>query len=280
MAQTPPPQQPPQPAPAPAPAPATPPAVTTPPAPPRPRVPPDQKIENMWSGAVYYWKASGPPMLRGGVPSSDAGAQFLNLTGPPHQPLGVEITTPAGRFDRFEFSGFQTTGTGSDTAVRNLNLYQTFIPAGDLLYTYYKTRNFKASWNYLTYPAPPDTKWRFKTLWEVQYVSVAPEVDAFFDPSLPSAKGTRSILLPTIGVGLEYVHSAKFRFEVRGSGMLIPHHADIADTQADVVYRVGHLEIFLGGKYYHFKTSPQNQDYVVQSLWGPYGGLRWVLNTK
>ena len=234
----------------------------------------------MWSGSIYYWKASGPPMLRGGVPSVDSGAQFLDLKGKPHQPAGLEFTTPAGRFDRFEFSYFQTNGSGTDTAMRNLLLYQTAIPAGDFLNTYYKTRDFKLSWNYLTYPAPPDTKFRFKTLWEVQYVSVSPEVDAFYDINLPQGKGTRSVLFPTLGVGLEYVPSAKFRMEVRGSGFFIPHHGEIGDTQADAVYRVGHLEIYLGGKFYHFKTSPQNQDYVIENLWGPIGGLRWVVNTK
>jgi len=278
MAQTPPAQQPPQPAPAPAPV--TPPAVTTPPPPPRPKIPPDQKIENMWSGSMFYWQTTGAPKLRGGLPSVDPSQQFLDIVGPPHRPFGIEVTVPAGRYDRFEFSGFQLSGAGTGTATQNLLLYQTAIPAGDYLNTYYKTREFKASWNYLTYPAPPDSKFRFKTLWEVQYVSVAPEVDAFYDVNLPSAKGTRSILFPTLGVGVEYVRSAKFRLEARGSGFFIPHHGEIGDTQADAVYRIGHLEIFLGGKLYHLKTSEHNQDYVIQNLWGPYGGLRWVVNTK
>jgi hypothetical protein len=280
LAQTPAAPQVPQPAPAPAPAPAAPPAVTTPPPPPKPRVPPDQKIESMWSGSVFYWEATGAPKLRGGIPSIAPGEQFLDLTGRPHRPLGLEVTVPAGRFDRFEFSGFQLSGSGVGTASQNLLLYQSPIPVGDYLNTYYTTREFKASWNYLTYPAPPDTKFRFKTLWELQYVSVSPEVDAFYDVNLPQGKGTRSILLPTLGVGVEYVPSARFRLEARGSGFFIPHHGEIGDTQADAVYRIGHLEIFLGGKLYHLKTSEHNQDYVIQNLWGPYGGLRWVVNTK
>ena len=282
MAQTPQAQQLPQPVPQPAPAPAppTPPPVITPPPPPKPKVPPEQKIESMWSGSVFYWKAQGTPLLRGGIPATVPGEHFLDLTGPPHRPLGVEITVPAGRYDRFEFSGFQLSGSGAQFASQNLLLYQTMFPAGDYLNTFYKTRNFKASWNYLTYPAPPDTKFRFKTLWEVQYVSVAPEVDAFYDINLPQAKGTRKILFPTIGVGIEYVHSARFRMEVRGSGFFIPHHGEIGDTQGDLVYRVGHIEIFLGGKLYHLKTSEHNEDYIIQNLWGPYGGLRWVINTK
>jgi hypothetical protein len=278
QAQNPPPQPPPQPAPAPTPQPAP----TNPPAPPKPvvRVPPDQKIENMWSASAYYWKATGPPMLRGGIPSIDSGAQFLDLSGAPHRPFGIEVTAPMGKYDRLELSGFQTTGTGNTTAVRNLNIYQQPFPSADLLFTYYKTRNIKLSWNYLTYPAPPDSKFRFKTLWEVQYVTAEPTIDAFYDPNLPEAKGTRSKLFPTIGVGVEYVPSARFRLEARGSGFFIPHHGEIADTSGSAVYRIGHVEIFLGGKLYHYKTSQQNQDYVVQNLWGPYGGLRWVLKTK
>jgi len=278
-AQTPAGQQTPQPAPAPAPAPSAAP-VTTPPAPPKPRVPPEQKIENMWSGSVFYWKAFDAPLLRGGLQATEPNQHFLDLTGPPHRPLGVEVTVPAGKYDRFEFSGWQTSGSGTQTASQNLFMYNTSIPSGDFLNTYYTTRNFKVSWNYLTYPAPPDTKFRFKTLWEIQYVSVAPTVDAFYDINLPEAKGTRSIIWPTIGVGMEYVPSARFRLEYRISGWDIPHHGEIGDTQGDAVIRFGHIEIFLGGKLYHLKTSEHNQEYIVQNLWGPYGGLRWVVSPK
>lgn len=278
LAQTPPAQTP-QPAPAPAPAPARA-AVTTPPPPPKPRVPPEQKIENMWSGEFYYWRAFGPPLLRGGLPSTEPSQQFLDLNGPPHRPEGFEVTVPAGKFDRFEFSGFQLSGSGTGTASENLLLYQTAIPVGDYLNTYYTTREIKVSWNYLTYPAPPDTKFRFKTLWELQYVSVSPEVDAFYDPNLPQGKGTRSVIYPTIGVGVEWVHSARFRLEARGSGFFVPHHGEIGDVQADAVYRIGHLELSLGGKLYHVKTSEHNQDYVIENLWGPYAGLRWVVSPK
>jgi hypothetical protein len=281
MAQTPAPQVPqPIPAPAPAPAPIAPSPVITPPPPPKPKIPPDQKIENMWSGDVFYWLVTGPPLLRGGLSSTVPSQQFMDLTGQPHRPFGLDITVPAGRFDRFEFSGFQMSGAGTQTASENLLLYGTAIPVGDYLNTYYTTRNFKVSWNYLTYPAPPDTKFRFKTLWELQYTSVAPEVDAFYDVNLPQGKGTRSVLLPTLGVGIEYVHSARFRLEVRGSGFFIPHHGEIGDTQGSAVYRIGHIEIFLGGKLYHLKTSEHNTDYVIQNLWGPIGGLRFVVNTR
>jgi len=268
------------PQPAPAPAPATPAPVTTPPAPPKPKVPPEQKIENMWSGAYYYWKAFGVPLLRGGLQNTEPGEAFFDMVGEPHRPEGLEITVPAGKYDRFEFSGFQLGSASTTTANQNLVLYTTSIPQGDFLNTYYTVRNYKVSWDYLTWPAPPDTKFRFKTLWELQYVSVSPEVEALYDPNLPDAKGTRAVFWPTLGVGLEWVHSAKFRLEWRGSGFIVPHHGEIGDTQADAVYRIGHLEIFLGGKLYHLKTSEHNTDYIVQNLWGPYGGLRWVVNPK
>ena len=264
------------PQPAPAPAPTAPAAPTTPPPPPKPRIPPDQKIENMWSGSVFYWRASGPPNLRGGTPSTDSGAQFLNLNGPPHRPLGIEFTTPAGRFDRFEFSGWHTTGTGSDTASRALLLYQTPIPSGDLLYTYYQTRNFKASWNYLTYPAPPDSKWRFKTLWEVQYDEASVTFDAPADVNAITTNGSKRVILPTLGLGIEYHPEKHIRLELKASGFALYHHADIWDAEASVVFRIRRVEALIGARASHFKTSPNSDEYFAQTQTGPYIGLRYL----
>jgi hypothetical protein len=269
------PQPPPQPAPAP---PTAQPAPTTAPTPPRPLAPvtADQKIENMWSGQVYYWKTSGTPELRGGVASIDSNEQFLNVPGDGHRPIGFDFTAPLGKYDRLEISGFQLSGAGTTTATQPLLLYLTPFPVGDVLTTYYKTQNIKVSWNYLMYPAPPTSKFRYKALFEVQYIQTSPDLIAFDDPNLPEAKGTRNRIFPTFGVGFEYVPSARFRIEMRGSGFFVPHHGDIGDTSGSAIYRIGHLEVSLGAKLYHYKTSQQNQDYIVQTIWGPMAGLRWV----
>jgi hypothetical protein len=58
--------------------------------------------------------------------------------------------------------------------------------------------------------------------------------------------------------------------------MAIPHHSAIGDAEGTVVIRIRSLEIFAGGKTLYFKTSPQSDTYTKGTLWGPYGGLRWV----
>jgi hypothetical protein len=58
--------------------------------------------------------------------------------------------------------------------------------------------------------------------------------------------------------------------------MAIPHHSSLGDAEGTAVVRLGPIEIFAGGKLLHFKTSVQQDTYIKGTLWGPYGGLRWV----
>ena len=87
---------------------------------------------------------------------------------------------------------------------------------------------------------------------------------------------SQRIMLPAVGLGVEYVMSRHFRLEVRGSGMIIPHRSTIADAEGNAVVRVRSLEFFVGGKFLHFKTTSNSDTYISGTLWGPDAGVRWV----
>jgi hypothetical protein len=187
------------------------------------------------------------------------------------------VTFPTAGSSRLEFSYLTVNDRGSAFAPADLGFFGGTIPKGEPLSMAYSIRHLKVSWNFLTYPNPPvDSKLRIKTLWEFHYMRLYPSVEETVTaPGAPLVK-TQSILLPAVGLGVEYVISKHFRMEVRGSGMAFPHHSMLADADGSAVVRLGSIEIFAGAKYLQFKTSPKQEAFMKGTLWGPDGGVRWV----
>ncbi|MCU1339925.1 MAG: hypothetical protein JWO19_5506 [Bryobacterales bacterium] len=231
----------------------------------------------MFSIGAYDWVPSGGPSLRGGVNTTDPASHDLTLPKKPSRAYGAMITIPTKGSTRLEFSYLTINDRGNALAPRDLGFFGGTIPQNEPLAMDYSLRVFKVSWNYLTYPNPPqDAKLRIKTLWEFQYVKVKPNVVLTASAPDQPLTQSQSIILPTLGLGMEYVPSQHFRIEVRGSGMWLPKHAALADAEATAVVRVRRLEVFAGGKGFYFRTSPQKETFVQGTLWGPYGGIRWV----
>jgi hypothetical protein len=187
------------------------------------------------------------------------------------------VTFPMKSSTRLEFSYLTLNARGSTIAPTDLGLFGGTISQGEPLSNTYSLRQLKLAWNYLTYPNPPqDAKFRVKTLWEVQYVELKPSVELTVTaPGLPLV-GSQRIILPTVGLGIEYVPSKRFRMELHGSGMLVPHHSALGDAEGAAIVRLGSIEIFAGAKVLHFKTSPNSDTFIQGTLWGPDGGVRWV----
>ncbi len=242
---------------------------------PAPNVPDDPS--DGWSIGVIYWLTGGPADLFAGEQSTNPAVQNLVLPRFDKGTPGIRITTPAGRYNRLEISGFQASNSGSTTSPIDLNIFGNPFPAGDVLQNNLRVRNFKVSWNYLMYPAPPTSKIRFKALFEFQYLSTRTTVSAPLDLNAVSAQASRNAFLPTLGVGADFVPSKHFRMEVRGSGFAIPHHSYIADAEASAVVHAWHVELAGGGRYYHFRTSPNTDEYVQGTLFGPFVSLRFLL---
>jgi len=187
------------------------------------------------------------------------------------------VTIPMKGSSRLEISYMTLNDNGNILAPTDLGLFGGTIAKGEPLYTTYSLRHLKLSYNFLTYPNPPqDAKLRIKTLWEFHYLRTYPTVtETVTAPDVPLIDSQR-IMLPAVGLGLEYVPSKHFRLEVRGSGMAVPHHSTLGDTEGSAVVRIRSLEIFVGGKFLHFKTSPKSDTFMRGTVWGPDAGVRWV----
>lgn len=233
----------------------------------------------MLSIGAYVWLPSGGPALRGGVKPVDTTSHDLNLPKKPYRAYGAIITFPTKGNTRLELSYLTLSGNGIVNAPRDIGFFGGTIPKNEPLFVDYSLRHIKMSWNFLTYPNPPqDAKLRVKTLWEFHYVQFKPTIIETVTAPLQPLASSQRVLLPAVGLGLEFVPSHHFRMEVRGSGMGIPKHSIIGDAEAGLVVRVRRLEIFAGGKLLYFRTTPQQETYSKGLLWGPDGGIRWVFH--
>jgi hypothetical protein len=240
-----------------------------------PNVPDDPS--NGWSIGAIYWLTQGHSDLLPGKESTDPNAQHLRLPDADKRALGVRLTTPAGKYNRLVIEGWQAKGSGTQTATQDLTFFGTTFPQGDILENSYRVRNIKATWEYLMYPAPPQSAFRLRALFAMEYVGAKATISAPLDTTNnPYATGTRSIFLPTLGLGVDIVPSRNFRVEVRGSGFGWAGKSLILDADATLAVRVKHAEIVAGGKYFRYRTSPGKDEFLQGKLYGPHVGIRWV----
>jgi hypothetical protein len=228
---------------------------------------------------AYYWLTRGSPNMHPGTIAADPLGQNLGLPNSRPRSPGAFISLPAGKFNHLEISYFQVDGSGTGYAKVPLSIFGSNFAQGDFLSSTYRLRNAQLTWNYLTWPAPPeDSKWRFRTLWGFNYTSASPVIDAPFEANInfTAAHATKNIFDPAFGAVLEYIPSKNIYFEARTWGFGFPHKADIGDAEINAVVRFKHLEIFGGYKLFHFKTSPNSDEYVVGTVKGPLAGVRWV----
>jgi hypothetical protein len=262
----------------PAPPPSTSPAPTPPAQTPARGAP--EPVDPEFTFGLFYWLTNAHPDLRGGAAAPDF--ETLDLPGSSHPAPEAEVSFRVSPNDVIRVSAFQMTGKGNTTAPVALDLFGTAFAAGDYLLAQYKVSSIKASFEDLLYPLGRSSKLRFKTLWEVQATKTDARVDAPFDTTLassstfPSVDGSRFVVLPALGAALQYAATPNFHFELRGSGFGIPHHADTADAEGTIAYRVSHIEVVAGGRLYEWKTSPQNAEYFRGLITGGFVGLRWV----
>ncbi len=230
----------------------------------------------------YWYTRAAKPILRGGNTDINPDPGDLNFPTQPNGAIGAKVSIPVSPNGTLRGWYFQTQSTGSTTAPRNLNLLGQEIAGGDMLATRYRIEGFKMSYDYLTYFwKHGNSEMRVKTLYEVQRISFSNEADDFQLDStgtlvnINPATGTKSLILPTFGVGLEHTLSRHFRWEARASGFALPHRAVLGDLEAMLAFRVSHVELLAGGMFLHYKTNPEGDEYDKGNLYGPYVSLRF-----
>ncbi len=248
--------------------------------PPLPPRPPDVFMpdEGKISVGLTAWFPTGQPVFDKGKATTSTTLARLDLQGKPKVAPGAEITIPGGGHNAMRISYFRANAAGNFTAPTDLNLWSGGFVAGDYLSTSYHLQNVKFSYEFLTWPFPVRSRrFRLKTLWQVQYTSIKSAFDTPLNSS-GGVSGSKWFISPALGIGVAEYVSRNFRLEANASGFAIPSHTGLWDANASAAYRVGKLELRVGGRGFHFKTSVQRDYYMKGNMVGAFAGIRYFLD--
>ena len=276
------------------------------PPPPPPKVPDvRQPGETGWWVEVNSWFPTQQPGQNAGHafianPTTVTGTTvtgsinpYVQLQGKPKLAEGAEIGIALGQHNALRFSYWETTAQGNITSIpNNFQAWGQTYAAGTYLRTSYRIQNAKISFDYLTWPYPVESRrFRLKTLWQVQYTGIrtgfdapqlplvdatgAPLVDANGNPISYAGIGSRWFIYPEFGLEAQYFSGRHLRLEANASGFAFPHRDAVWDADASANLKFGHLELRVGAKAMHFKTSPQGEFYMSGTPAGAFVGLRW-----
>ncbi len=237
------------------------------------------------SVALFYWYTPSRPAMRTGKAAIDNASANLTFPRKDIYAPGVMLSLPAGGLHTLRASYFRTRGQGNTNAGENLAIFGVGYAPGDYLSVGYTLENAKLSLDFLSWPFPVHASQRFriKTLWELQYTSISTRLDAPLkptkdengDPIFNDGRGKNWFIYPTLGMGVQHLVTKHFRWEAQGSGFGLPGRAAIWDADAHLAYRQGKVEVMVGAKAFHFKTSPKQELYLRNTMSGAYVGLRW-----
>jgi hypothetical protein len=236
---------------------------------------------------VFYWYSMQSFDMRGGAANTITGSSpDLNFQSVYVRSPGAEASVPIGH-NFLRLSYFQIAGAGHTSAPTYLTLFSQAYNPGDYLNTTNKIQNAKLSFDFMSFPFPAkSTGIRIRTLWEMQYTDVKGFIDAPYKPyPLNSAgvpqttsyavNGGYDIIYPSFGIGIEDALSKNLLIEANASAFWFPHRSDIWDATADLKYSFGPIELAVGVKGFHLKSSPKNDQYFVGTFDGAYVGLLW-----
>lgn len=276
-------QQPPQPPPAQPQTPAERQAAQAPAAPPmQPKAAriPDYPDPKTFTIGVFYWAVIPGTGVNLETGHSATDLETLDDLGPHHKTPGIYIAIPITRTGEIKFEGWVAKGDGNQTATNTLDLFSTTINPGDFLATQYQIKAGKLYLDDLLWPFKfPVSRFRLKSLWEVQWISASTTIDAPIvfqeTDTAETAIGSKQVILPTFGLAAEYALTPHLLFRADASGFGLFHRADIWDADATLSYRHKKLEILGGYKAVHFKTSPQDTEFIIDTISGGFVGVNY-----
>jgi len=265
------------------------------PPPPPPKLPDvRQQGETGWWIGVNVGFPKQQPSFDKGRGATFTEPSMVEMQGTPKYAGNVELGAAVGLHNtlRFSYNDIRATGNIQSTP-GTLHLWDQTYDPGTYLATTYRVQNAKASFDFLTWPYPVESRrFRLKTLWQVQYTSIrtvfdapkaplfdpttgAPLVDASGNPISYAGIGTKWFIYPEFGLGAAYYAGRHFRWEANGAGFTWPHHSTVWDADTSANFKYGHLELRVGAKAFHFKTSTNADFYGKGTFASAFVGVRW-----
>jgi hypothetical protein len=241
---------------------------------------------------LYVWLPQQQPSFNKGHGSDFTDSSFLTFQGQPKYAEAAEIGIAVGLHNAITLSYFQDQAAGDFTNSQELVVWNQTYPAGNLISTNYRLQNAKVTFDYLTWPYPVQySKFRLKTKYGVSYTNIKsgfdmplvpttdsagnPLLDANGNPISYAASGSHWFILPSLGINVSEYVTRHLRLEGNVSGFAIPHHSTEWDADGSINFRTGHLELRVGAKAFHFKTSPTADFFMYGTQASAFVGMRW-----
>jgi hypothetical protein len=232
---------------------------------------------------LYSFTGSGPNIVGGLVASQSNTYESLYGIGRPYKIMpefeaGIPVTRTGMlyvEFDRYHGWANQTLGRASFIDSYSFN-------SGDIVSSTYHIITGRIYLDDLMYPHKfPVSRLRFHSIWGIRYISVTDTVDSPTEDAVAGLGGasfqlgTNYIFYPEFGAAMEYAVTPHVLFRVDGAGFGVPHRSDIGESSATLSFRKNNLEVLVGAKMLHFKTSPRKDEYENATFMTPFIGLRW-----
>ena len=234
---------------------------------------------------LSFWETRAQPFLRigTGFDLTTGTTGNLDFTRKEAPTVGAEVNIPVGKGSMLRVNYWHLRVAGNSYITTPSTLFSQSLNPGDFVNLNYKIQNLKFTWDYLSYPYPPEnSKFRIRFLFEGQYTTITPtinaplKVDASGNPLPVSAQATQWFIYPALGAAIERSLTRRFRLEFKGSGFALPRHSTLWDAEASANYRVNsRLEVVLEGRDFHFRTTPQKDEYMHATLPAIGLGVRW-----
>lgn len=245
---------------------------------------PDYPDPRTFTLGVFYWLTGPGANPNIGTGHSSLDYETLDGLGKAHRSPGVVASMPITRTGSLHLEVFLTKGDANQIAPATTDVFSTPITKGDYLATRYQVKGAKLYLDDLLYPHRfPVSRLRFKSLWGIEYLGITSSVDeprydlANVGQTTFPAAGSKNIILPSFGAAAEYALTKHILFRIDASGFGLYHRADFWDANATLSWRIGHVEVFAGGKELHFKSSPQGSEFFIGTLSGAFVGVSWHL---
>jgi hypothetical protein len=185
------------------------------------------------------------------------------------------VGVPTGDGNRLVFSFFSTSSKGGGRIDQTFEFFGQTFDINSALEAQYNIRNFRASWDLLSWPAgaKESDRFRFKTLWELQYLRVSGEVSTLDLENPIRISQSRSLLLPTFGVGFDWRARRDLDCNTRLSGFGLGSRGRVWNGEALCAWRVRGVHAVFGLRQFGASTGRASDQYFNIRFGGPTFGI-------
>lgn len=211
-----------------------------------------------------FWFSNSAPEVRTATRLGDSGFDFSeDLNSGRRNTREYLVGVPTGEGNRLVFSFFTTSYTGSGEVDETFEFFGQTFDIDSELEAKFNVQSFRASWDFLSWPAGATEKdrFRFKTLWELQYLRVGGEVRTLDLETPLSNSQSRSLFVPTFGVGFDWRPRKNLDCNTRLSGFGGLNRGRVWNAEALCAWRIKGLHAVFGLRRFSASTLESSEQY-------------------